>query len=129
MFCLDPPLTSIPKGQWFCHTCLFGTGGDYGFDEGEEHSLSSFQARDREFRKMWFTTHPPMGGSGESPTTQISKDVSVSEDDVEVEFWRLVSSQNETVEIEYGADVHSTTHGRFVLVECLVCYWLSHQVP
>lgn len=36
----------------------------------------------------------------------------VSEDDVEKEFWRLVQSQNETVEVEYGADVHSTTHGR-----------------
>ena len=32
--------------------------------------------------------------------------------DVEKEFWRLVQSQNETVEVEYGADVHSTTHGR-----------------
>jgi histone demethylase JARID1 len=36
----------------------------------------------------------------------------ISEYDVENEFWRLVQSPNETVEIEYGADVHSTTHGR-----------------
>ncbi|CAE6415617.1 unnamed protein product, partial [Rhizoctonia solani] len=35
----------------------------------------------------------------------------VSEDDVEREFWRLVQSSHETVEVEYGADVHSTTHG------------------
>jgi hypothetical protein len=60
MFCLDPPLTVIPKGQWFCHTCLFGTGDDFGFDEGEEHCLSSFQARDLEFRKLWFESHPPV---------------------------------------------------------------------
>lgn len=40
--------------------------------------------------------------------------VPVSEDDVEREFWRLTESQTETVEIEYGADVHSTTHGRSV---------------
>ena len=39
-------------------------------------------------------------------------DVEVSETDVEREFWRLVQSPNETVEVEYGADVHSTTHGR-----------------
>ena len=38
--------------------------------------------------------------------------VPVTEDDVEREFWRLTESQTETVEIEYGADVHSTTHGR-----------------
>ncbi|TFY73470.1 hypothetical protein EWM64_g10542, partial [Hericium alpestre] len=101
MFCLDPPLASVPKGQWYCHTCLFGTGGDFGFDEGEEHSLASFQARDREFRRLWFETHPPpkMGEEG------------LSEYDVEEEFWRLVQSASDTVEIEYGADVHSTTHG------------------
>jgi [histone H3]-trimethyl-L-lysine4 demethylase len=119
MFCLDPPLTSIPKGQWFCHTCLSGTGGDFGFDDGEEHSLSSFQARDLEFRRSWFELHPPP--SSPSNSTEVNDitvnrygDVSVSEHDVENEFWRLVQSQTETVEIEYGADVHSTTHGRCV---------------
>ncbi len=49
MFCLDPPLDSIPKDQWFCFTCLSRTGGDFGFDEGEEHSLSSFQAVTKSF--------------------------------------------------------------------------------
>ena len=119
MFCLVPPLASVPKGQWFCHTCLFGTGGDYGFDEGEEHSLSSFQARDSAFRKMWFESHPPPQPTGnlsekelDDPTVNIIGNYRVSEEDVENEFWRLVQSPYETVEIEYGADVHSTTHGR-----------------
>ncbi|CAL1700343.1 unnamed protein product [Somion occarium] len=124
MFCLDPPLTTIPKGQWFCHICLFGTGGDFGFDEGEEHSLSSFQARDREFRKLWFQSHPPSpddeqtrvqngDSSKDAPDPAVNRfgDIVVSETDVEREFWRLVESPNETVEVEYGADVHSTLHG------------------
>ena len=129
-FCLDPPLVTIPRGQWFCHTCLFGTGGDFGFDEGEEHSLASFQARDLEFRRLWFTSHPPSDNDGDrerihdgdaafrssapDPAMNRFGDVSVSETDVEREFWRLVQNQNETVEVEYGADVHSTTHGRYV---------------
>ena len=129
MFCLDPPLTAVPKGQWFCHTCLFGTGGDFGFDEGEEHSLSSFQARDLEFRKLWFKSHPPSAEDGaedskapvssngkgkatNDPTVNVYDGVVVSETNVEAEFWRLVQSPVETVEVEYGADVHSTTHGR-----------------
>ena len=119
MFCLVPPLTSVPKGQWFCHTCLFGTGGDYGFDEGEEHTLSSFQARDQAFRKMWFESHPPLQPTGpltdeelEDSTVTVIGNIRISEDDLEKEFWRLVQSPYETVEIEYGADVHSTTHGR-----------------
>jgi len=116
MFCLDPPLDAIPKEQWFCFTCLAGTGGDFGFDEGEEHSLSSFQARDKEFRRLWFESHPPPHGHIPPADDDITRtrigDVTVSENDVEEEFWRLVQSPNETVEIEYGADVHSTTHGR-----------------
>ena len=119
MFCLDPPLTAIPKEQWFCFTCLAGTGGDFGFDEGEEHSLSTFQARDLEFRQLWFEIHPPPGAANRmvddnDPTINRIGNVYVSEEDVENEFWRLVASPNETVEIEYGADVHSTTHGRHV---------------
>ncbi|KAI9064868.1 hypothetical protein FKP32DRAFT_1591090 [Trametes sanguinea] len=122
MFCLDPPLANIPRGQWFCHTCLFGTGGDFGFDEGEEHSLSSFQARDKEFRRLWFLSHPPQHyttNGAESSSAAHANDpyanrygnMVVTEDDVEREFWRLVQSPTETVEVEYGADVHSTTHG------------------
>ncbi|KAF8528802.1 jumonji superfamily protein [Hysterangium stoloniferum] len=116
IYCLDPPLQSIPKGQWYCHTCLFGTGQDFGFDEGEEHSLASFQARDMEFRKRWFKSHPPAKDEStidvdENPTVNQFDGVRVSEFDVEKEFWRLVQSPYETVEIEYGADVHSTTHG------------------
>ncbi|KZT71516.1 hypothetical protein DAEQUDRAFT_724032 [Daedalea quercina L-15889] len=124
MFCLDPPLATIPKGQWFCHTCLMGTGGDFGFDEGEEHSLSTFQARDQEFRRLWFKLHRPASQTEsdgdvkmtkkpapDDPTVNVFDDVVVTETDVENEFWRLVQSQQETVEVEYGADVHSTTHG------------------
>ncbi|KAF9534118.1 jumonji superfamily protein [Crepidotus variabilis] len=115
MFCLDPALDSIPKEQWFCYTCLAGAGGDFGFDEGEEHSLSSFQARDKEFRRLWFESHRPANAHIPPEPSDITKNrvgsVYVSEHDVEEEFWRLVQSPKETVEIEYGADIHSTTHG------------------
>ncbi|GLB34119.1 putative BRIGHT, ARID (A/T-rich interaction domain) domain contatining protein [Lyophyllum shimeji] len=114
MFCLQPPLTVIPKDQWFCYTCLSGTGGDFGFDEGEEHSLSSFQARDKEFRRRWWKEHVPESTQTRQendPKVNLIGDVYVSEYDVEKEFWRLVQSPYETVEVEYGADVHSTTHG------------------
>ncbi|KAF8638539.1 hypothetical protein AX17_002082 [Amanita inopinata Kibby_2008] len=114
-FCLDPPLDGVPSDQWFCFTCLAGTGGDFGFDEGQEHSLSSFQARDLEFRRMWFASHPPAPTAlnilENHPLNNRIGNVIVSEYDMEREFWRLVQSPNDTVEIEYGADVHSTTHG------------------
>lgn len=72
--------------------------------------------RDRTFRRLWFDAHPPPSAS---PVTSFDQTTSTtlghvrySEADVESEFWRLVETPFETVEIEYGADVHSTTHGR-----------------
>ncbi|KAG8702071.1 hypothetical protein FRC09_004969 [Ceratobasidium sp. 395] len=106
----DPPLNAIPKGSWFCHECMFGNN-DYGFDEGDEHSLTSFQARDLAFRKQWFEAHPPPPSTWADPTLTTLGKIQITEDDVEREFWRLVQSSHETVEVEYGADVHSTTHG------------------
>lgn len=127
IFCLDPPLDAIPDNEWFCPSCLIGNGAEFGFDEGDEHTLGSFQARDRAFSEYWWQMHPPkpykarpkgvfsttMGGSPtfdeERPNgvTRDVKGVAVSEHDVEQEFWRLVDSKTETVEVEYGADVHS----------------------
>jgi histone demethylase JARID1 len=114
IYCLEPPLPAVPTHeQWYCTACLFGTGNDYGFDEGEEHSIHSFQLRDKAFREAWFETHPPASASPMEWGPSV-----ITENDVETEFWRLVESQHETVEVEYGADVHSTTHGRSVIHCC-----------
>jgi [histone H3]-trimethyl-L-lysine4 demethylase len=76
------------------------------------------------FRKLWFESQHPSATNedvrmavdgehlGPDTVTQIGH-VSVSEYDVEGEFWRLVQSSEDTVEVEYGADVHSTTHRRY----------------
>jgi histone demethylase JARID1 len=124
IYCLKPPLTSIPDiDEWFCPTCLLSTGHDYGFDEGEEHTLVSFQKRADAFKTDWFLKHPPTANHDNlsttkrgleqdkcTPTDRIGPHV-VTEGDVEEQFWHLVESQYTTVEVEYGADIHSTTHG------------------
>jgi hypothetical protein len=82
-----------------------------------DHSLSSFQARANAFREAWFNGRRQashLDYDGDTPMSNAHDSVEVSEDDVEREFWRLVESPTESVEIEYGADVHSTTHGRYV---------------
>lgn len=121
-YCLTPPISSIPKGQWFCHSCLFDT--DYGFDEGEDHSLSSFQRRAADFKRMWFEAHPPTQSPDTGDTSSrrsANSSIKVTEEDVEREFWRLVESPYDSVEVEYGADIHSTTHGRRVHGSRLAC--------
>ena len=62
------------------------------------------------FAKHWWAKHPTSSQS--SDITRDLGGMTVSEDDVEREFWRLTEDTHDTVEIEYGADVHSTTHGR-----------------
>ncbi|KAB8274194.1 PLU-1-like protein-domain-containing protein [Aspergillus minisclerotigenes] len=102
-YCLDPPLTTIPEYDWHCPKCLVGTG-EFGFEEGGVYSLKQFQEKANNFKKSYFASKMPFDPVLNSHRRE-------SEDDVEREFWRLVESLTETVEVEYGADIHSTTHG------------------
>ncbi|ODH52769.1 hypothetical protein GX48_00963 [Paracoccidioides brasiliensis] len=103
MRCLDPPLESVPDYDWHCPKCLVGTG-EYGFEEGGIYSLKQFQEKANSFKESYFGPRMPFDPVLNAPRKE-------SEDDVEREFWRLVESLTETVEVEYGADIHSTTHG------------------
>ncbi|RAH85070.1 putative PHD transcription factor [Aspergillus japonicus CBS 114.51] len=101
--CLDPPLTTTPEYDWHCPKCLVGTG-EFGFEEGGVYSLKQFQEKANTFKQKYFASKMPF-----DPVLNTHR--RESEDDVEREFWRLVESLTETVEVEYGADIHSTTHG------------------
>jgi histone demethylase JARID1 len=92
-----------PENDWHCPRCLVGTG-EFGFEEGEVYSLRAFQERANRFKENHFADKMPF-----DPI--LNKRRLVNEDDVEREFWRLVENITETVEVEYGADIHSTTHG------------------
>ncbi|KAF1847972.1 PHD transcription factor-like protein [Cucurbitaria berberidis CBS 394.84] len=102
-YCLDPPIKGIPAYDWHCARCLVGTG-EFGFEEGGVYSLKQFQERAHSFKQSHFANKMPF-----DPITNAPKPV--TEDDVEHEFWHSVGNLTETVEVEYGADVHSTTHG------------------
>lgn len=102
-YCLDPPLKAVPDFDWHCPKCLVGTG-EFGFEEGGTYSLKQFQERAHLFKENHFRNKTPFDPILNGPRP-------VTEDDVEREFWRLVHNLTETVEVEYGADIHSTTHG------------------
>lgn len=101
--CLDPPPRINPLQDWHCPRCLVGTG-DFGFEEGGIYSLRQFQDKAQLFKDTYFEPKMQFDPIFDSKR-------SVTEDDVEREFWRLVESPTEEVEVEYGADIHSTTHG------------------
>jgi histone demethylase JARID1 len=101
--CLENPLNADPDYDWHCPKCLVGTG-EFGFEEGGVYSLKQFQEKANNFKKSYFAPRMPF-----DPVLNTQR--RETEDDVEREFWRLVESLTETVEVEYGADIHSTTHG------------------
>lgn len=92
-------------------------GADYGFEEGQEHSLWSFRRKADAFKREWLEDHPLPLDKGKGRFTRAeSEDKAFAEqlaieDHVEREFWRLVESTDETVEVEYGADIDASKDG------------------
>ncbi|KPV75911.1 uncharacterized protein RHOBADRAFT_52923 [Rhodotorula graminis WP1] len=120
--CLTPPLKQVPASQFYCNQCLLLNGADYGFEEGQDHSLYSFRRRADAFKRKWLQDHPLPERKGKGRAEDGPNGASADQDDVwgeqlaiedhfEREFWRLVESPQETVEVEYGADVASTKDG------------------
>ncbi|KAK2595044.1 hypothetical protein QQS21_007234 [Conoideocrella luteorostrata] len=101
--CLDPPLKRKPDAEWNCPRCLVGDG-QFGFEEGGLYSLKQFQQKANDFKQGYFENKMPFDHA-------LNCHRPVTEEDVETEFWRLVADLEETVEVEYGADIHCTTHG------------------
>ncbi|TWU70616.1 hypothetical protein ED733_000366 [Metarhizium rileyi] len=101
--CLDPPVKRRPDSEWNCPRCLVGDG-QFGFEEGGLYSLKQFQQKANDFKQGYFEKKMPFDHT-------LNCHRPVTEGDVETEFWRLVADLEETVEVEYGADIHCTTHG------------------
>ncbi|CAG0897430.1 unnamed protein product [Cyprideis torosa] len=99
-FCLMPPLTEIPKGDWRCPSCVAEqvnqTDMAFGFEQAQkEYTLQSFGEMADRFKREYFGLEPHK----------------VPVEVVEQEFWRIVSSIDEDVTVEYGADLHTMDHG------------------
>uniref|UniRef100_A0A4W5MGS8 [histone H3]-trimethyl-L-lysine(4) demethylase n=1 Tax=Hucho hucho TaxID=62062 RepID=A0A4W5MGS8_9TELE len=99
-FCLLPPLTEAPKGNWRCPKCVAEEckkpAEAFGFEQAtREYTLQSFGEMADTYKADYFNMPVHM-----VPTELVEK-----------EFWRLVSSIEEDVTVEYGADIHSKEFG------------------
>nr|CAD7428454.1 unnamed protein product [Timema monikensis] len=99
-FCLMPPLSEIPKGDWRCPKCVAQEVSKpmeaFGFEQAQrEYTLQQFGEMADQFKSEYFNMPVNM----------------VPEKLVEKEFWRIVSSIDEDVTVEYGADLHTVEHG------------------
>ncbi|XP_019110300.1 lysine-specific demethylase 5C isoform X1 [Larimichthys crocea] len=99
-YCLLPPLTDPPKGNWRCPKCVAEEckkpAEAFGFEQAtREYNLQSFGEMADTFKADYFNM----------PVHMVPTEL------VEREFWRLVSSIEEDVTVEYGADIHSKEFG------------------
>lgn len=99
-FCLLPPLSEIPKGDWRCPKCVAEEVSKpmeaFGFEQAQrEYTLQQFGEMADQFKSEYFNMPVHM-----VPTSLVEK-----------EFWRIVSSIDEDVTVEYGADLHTMDHG------------------
>lgn len=99
-FCLMPPLSDIPKGDWRCPKCVVEEVNKpveaFGFEQAQrEYTLQQFGEMADQFKSDYFNM----------PVHMVPTDL------VEKEFWRIVSCIDEDVTVEYGADLHSMEHG------------------
>uniref|UniRef100_A0A8C7QRW8 [histone H3]-trimethyl-L-lysine(4) demethylase n=1 Tax=Oncorhynchus mykiss TaxID=8022 RepID=A0A8C7QRW8_ONCMY len=99
-FCLIPPLNDIPKGDWRCPKCLAQECSKpqeaFGFEQAyRDYSLRAFGEMADSFKSDYFNMPVHM-----VPTELVEK-----------EFWRLVSTIEEDVTVEYGADIASKEFG------------------
>ncbi|XP_030632475.1 lysine (K)-specific demethylase 5Ba isoform X3 [Chanos chanos] len=99
-FCLIPPLHDVPKGDWRCPKCLAQECRKpqvaFGFEQASrDYTLRSFGDMADSFKSDYFNMPVHM-----VPTELVEK-----------EFWRLVSTIEEDVTVEYGADIASKEFG------------------
>ncbi|BFZ10485.1 hypothetical protein BsWGS_13524 [Bradybaena similaris] len=99
-YCLVPPLSEVPKGDWRCPSCVKQACSKplepYGFDQSKrDYTLQSFGEMADHFKASYF----------KMPVHRVTTS------QVEREFWRLVSSLEENVMVQYGADIHAMEMG------------------
>ena len=55
MFCLDPPMFMVPRGEWVCPLCTADeAAAGNAFQEGDETTLASFEQAAASFKSGWW---------------------------------------------------------------------------
>jgi len=98
--CLVLPLQSRPTGSWRCLKCVSKAVSTkpqaYGFEQArKEYTLATFGEMADDFKAEHFQKAASL----------------VRSDEVQREFWRLVDSEEDSMIVEYGADIHSIKKG------------------
>ncbi|RHZ07017.1 hypothetical protein DYB31_005524 [Aphanomyces astaci] len=95
-FCLSRPIACVPPGDWYCEVCIAEQVAQksekFGFETGAEHTLASFKAKADAWQLAYFATPP-------------------SVQQLEAEYWRVVTNPDKKIQVEYGSDVDTGAMG------------------
>ncbi|KAF0720625.1 Aste57867_182 [Aphanomyces stellatus] len=102
IFCLSRPMFEVPSGDWYCDICIedqkdeknSSTNAKFGFEMGAEYTMASFKAKADAWQQAYF---------------QSSTVPSIEE--LEKEYWRILKTPNQKIQVEYGSDVDTSTMG------------------
>lgn len=93
LYCLSPPLESVPLGNWYCLECVNSNKDTFGFVPGKRFSLEAFKRLADRGKKKWFGTTCP------------------TRSQVEKRFWEIVEGSVGEVEALYGNDLDTSIYG------------------
>ncbi len=93
LYCLSPPLSAVPPGNWYCLDCVSSSNESFGFVQGKEYTYLTFQRMAERFKRKWFGSRPAELG------------------DVEKELWHIVERATVPVEVLYGSDIDTRVYG------------------
>lgn len=54
LFCLSPPLTEVPEGDWICPLCKKAESESFAFKPGFEMAFREFEKVNNNFKKSFF---------------------------------------------------------------------------
>lgn len=93
LYCLTPPLESVPAGNWYCLECVNSDKDSFGFVPGKKCSLEVFRRMNDRARRKWL---------GQTCTTRMQ---------IEKRFWEIVEGRGGEVEVMYGSDLDTSVYG------------------
>uniref|UniRef100_A0A0D9WUG4 [Histone H3]-trimethyl-L-lysine(4) demethylase n=1 Tax=Leersia perrieri TaxID=77586 RepID=A0A0D9WUG4_9ORYZ len=94
LYCLSPPLQTVPPGNWYCSECMNSDSNCFGFVHRRKNcQLETLRRFDDRVRKRWFGHKSP------------------SHAQVEKQFWEIVEGKAGELEVMYGSDLDTSIYG------------------
>ncbi|XP_042381828.1 lysine-specific demethylase 5B-like isoform X1 [Zingiber officinale] len=93
LYCLSPPLQSIPPGNWYCLECVNSDKDSFGFVPGKLYTVDAFRLIDDRMKRKWF---------GQTIVSRVQ---------MEKQFWEIVEGRGGELEVMYGNDLDTSLYG------------------